>query len=613
MNFKSFKAKTLFSFGVIIFLSVILLLTVFRLFIVLDNLDSYVGKVAELKNHVHRVKENENKMFLFDTKNENFIKKGISKYTGNIDSLQDNLINDIVYLLEHDLTDKYDLTDDFTTLSDGFQIYFSSIEEVKRKIQKRGFGNLSLAGELDKQIQSLKVKSLMSEYEVIINEISNSIYNFNLVESESNAETIRQSISAILGSKTSEGDSIGLAKEFTLLLDKFNEYSQVSREIGITGNQGKRLELIQNSELIIKKCEDLEDIVKSNIEDEKSFLYFGFSGLAFLQVLIAIYFGVRMSSSLVKGLEEIKSNITELSSGVFPKRIPIKSEDELGMIAKSINELTDRIEYAANYARDIGKGNLSDSYKTEYLSDAIAQAIMEMQEKLKENAVIDKIRTWRTEGLAMFANVLQENKDNTEQLCYEVISNLVKYSKANQGAFYVLDENHDGIEVLRVKAAYAYEREKFLEIEIEKGEGLIGEVWKEEETLQLTEIPEDYFMITSGLGESLPSSIVILPLIYNEQVYGVLEIASFKIFQDAEMEFLEELGRNIAGTLASAKVNQRTQLLLENSQKMQQEMREQEEMMRQNMEEMQATQDTFDEREKQYIEEINKLKNQISQ
>jgi len=148
-----------------------LLLTVFRLFTVLNNLDSYVGKVAELKNHVHRLKENENKMFLYDTKNENFIKKGVSKYTSNIDSLQDNLINDIVYLLEHDLTDKYDLTDDFTTLSDGFQIYFSSIAEVKRKIQKRGFGNLNLAGELDKQIQSLKVKSLMSEYEVVINEI----------------------------------------------------------------------------------------------------------------------------------------------------------------------------------------------------------------------------------------------------------------------------------------------------------------------------------------------------------------------------------------------------------------------------------------------------------
>lgn len=605
---KSFRSKTYFSFGIIIFLSVTLLFTVLQLFSILDGYSSYVDRVDALKNHVHRVKENENKMFLFDTKNLHFMKTDSSEYVQAIEHHQFEMTEEIINLLEHPLTNDYDLKDEFTSLNEYFQDYTSLIEDVKMKIKQHGFGEVGVSGELDQKINSLMVKSLMSEYEVTVSQISKLIYDFQLKETEEASVKVIELIQGVIYAEQSEGDSLGLVNSFNELLSTFKRFSVLSSKIGFTGKTGIRLKLIENSENILVNCSSLEGIVRDKVERKKTLLYVGFTSLAVIQVVVCVLFAFALSSSLLKRLRAISENLKSLSSGVFPDRINVKQQDELGAISSSINELTDRIEYAAKYARNIGQGNLSDEYNNDYSEDAIAKAIMEMQHKLKENAEKDHMLVWRTEGLAKFSHILQENKDDLNALCFEIISSLVKYLKGNQGAFYVVNKKEDGKEVLNVNGAYAYEREKFFDLELEKGEGLIGEVWKEGEIVVLTEIPDEYFQITSGLGAAQPTNIIILPLVYNEEIFGVVELASFKEFRNEEIEFLQEVGANIAGTISGTKVSMQTNLLLGNSRKMQEEMREQEEAMLQNLEEMKATQDTFESREAELMKEIEKLK-----
>jgi PAS domain S-box-containing protein len=120
---------------------------------------------------------------------------------------------------------------------------------------------------------------------------------------------------------------------------------------------------------------------------------------------------------------------------------------------------------------------------------------------------------------------------------------------------------------------------------------LAGQAWQEGDIVYLTDVPQNYVKITSGLGDANPTSVLIVPLKVNDQIFGVVEIASFSTFQDFEMEFVQKIAESIASTISSVKINAKTQHLLEESQEMTEQMRAQEEEMRQNMEELQATQE----------------------
>ena len=82
----------------------------------------------------------------------------------------------------------------------------------------------------------------------------------------------------------------------------------------------------------------------------------------------------------------------------------------------------------------------------------------------------------------------------------------------------------------------------------------------------MLEIPDDYVSIKSGVGESSPGSILVVPLKVNENIYGVLEIASFKEFSKEQIDFIEKVGETIAGTMYNVKNAAQTKKLLEDSQ-----------------------------------------------
>jgi PAS domain S-box-containing protein len=223
--------------------------------------------------------------------------------------------------------------------------------------------------------------------------------------------------------------------------------------------------------------------------------------------------------------------------------------------------------------------------------DRLGKAIVEVQEKMKRYRDEEDRRNWGVRGLAQFSELLRSQDADMKEFSFKIVSKLVKYIGANQAGLYLLTEDEEGKECMELTACYAYDRRKFQEKRIYPGQGLLGQNMQEKDVIYLTDIPQNYVSITSGLGEATPRNIVIVPLIVNDTYQGALELASFEVLQPFEMKFLQELATGIASSLSNTRVNQRTQRLLEESQTLTSELQNREEEMRQNMEELTATQE----------------------
>ncbi len=214
------------------------------------------------------------------------------------------------------------------------------------------------------------------------------------------------------------------------------------------------------------------------------------------------------------------------------------------------------------------------------LSDKIdsntGQALVRLKEKFESYKKEEATRNWVAEGIALMTH-LRKSITGVEDYAYQVISHLVKYMKANQGVFYLLrGEGED--QVLELAASYAYGKRKHTDgkVTISTGTGLLGQCIKEKDIIFLSQIPKDYIKIASGLGEAAPNCILIAPLIFGGQVYGAIEIASFEIFEDYQLDFSRKVCDNIAVELSAMIIHENTERLLEQTIQAQEQMKQKE-------------------------------------
>jgi PAS domain S-box-containing protein len=331
------------------------------------------------------------------------------------------------------------------------------------------------------------------------------------------------------------------------------------------------------------------DNVLTSISSLQNYTLILGAGIIIIGLLSAIF----LMRAITRPVNFLKNVVVKLGRGelVEDKQANV-SNDEIGEMAVAMDNLVTGLKSTSLFAENIGNGNYQMEFQPLSEHDVLGNALINMRDNLSKVADDDKKRNWATEGQAKFGEILRTNNTDLNKLADEIIGNLVKYLKANQGALYIVDDAAaDEETTMSMKACYAWDKKKYLNHKIHRGEGLAGQAWQEGDTVYLTEVPQNYVRIVSGLGDANPTAVLIVPLKVNDQIFGVVEIASFGEFQDFEIEFVQKIAESIASTISSVKVNARTQRLLEESQEMTEQMRAQEEEMRQNMEELQATQE----------------------
>lgn len=392
-----------------------------------------------------------------------------------------------------------------------------------------------------------------------------------------------------------------LEKEIMQTLVSFDDYEDPIKKFTATGTI--ETQLIPASSVVLKELSVLSDAKRKEVAASKEKLLDSFDvlrwiiiGLGVALSVIGVVRATFTANSITRPLKYIQGIILRLGVGELPEESNRTfNNDEIGEMAKAVEQLVTGLRATSNFAENIGNGNLKASFTPLSEADVLGNSLLEMRANLQKVAEDDKKRNWATEGVAKFSEILRQNNDNINKLSDEIVANLVKYLGANQGGLYIVNDDDTNDEpYLYLAGCYAWDKKKYIDQKIAYGEGLTGQSWQEKDTLFITDVPQDYISITSGLGDANPTSIIIVPLKINEQVYGVVEMASFNVFQDFEIEFVEKIGESIASTLSTAKVNERTNRLLEESQMMTEQMKAQEEEMRQNMEELQATQEEME-------------------
>ncbi|BDD05076.1 cache domain-containing protein [Aureibacter tunicatorum] len=335
------------------------------------------------------------------------------------------------------------------------------------------------------------------------------------------------------------------------------------------------------------------------------------SFICFIISLVIVNIGVKKLDNYIQRLVKKAKSI---SQGDFKNDISLQSFIlEFQAIEKSFSRMEDALIKATKFAQNIGKNELETEFKASGEKDLLSKSLLEMRDSLIDFQNKENKRIWITEGISLFNEITRNEREDLTSLGDAIVKSLVKYTNANQAGLFITNINIKGEKELILASTYAYNRKKHLQKSVKPGESLVGQCYLEKEPIYLNEIPEDYINITSGLGTSNPKSIYLTPMIYDNQVVGIIEIASFATFEKYHKELIDNVAQIVASSISTIQINKNTQKLLEETNLQTQELREQEEEMRQNLEELMASREEINRQEKEYLLKINRLEEKIKE
>ena len=277
-----------------------------------------------------------------------------------------------------------------------------------------------------------------------------------------------------------------------------------------------------------------------------------------------------------------------------------------GMI-KCLAAIMKNHQRAIDFVESIGEGRELKELEEADKENKLITSLHTMQKKLEVIAQEEKKRVWISSGLGHLNDILRNQNQNIYELCDKVLSQVIKYSTANQGRLYITEEDNDSNEYLQLASCYAWGKKKLIEDRIEPGYGLAGQCWIEKEPIYITAVPGNYVKITSGLGMATPTCIFLMPLLVHDKVHGILEIATMKALEPHEKEFISSACTNIAATINNIKTTMNVKKLLQQSEENSEELQRNRAIMEESIEKLQLSQEEMRRKEEELNHQLKEV------
>jgi signal transduction histidine kinase/CheY-like chemotaxis protein/HAMP domain-containing protein len=241
-------------------------------------------------------------------------------------------------------------------------------------------------------------------------------------------------------------------------------------------------------------------------------------------------------------------------------------------LTENVNELagnlTRQVRAISQVTSAVAAGDLTRTISVEAEGEVaeLKDNINMMVQSLRETVQASRDQDWLKTNLASIGSMMQGHRD-LEVVAELIMEELAPLMGAQHGTFFLAEE-FGGELRLRLIAGYGLRADKDAPIQYRIGQSLIGQVAKSKRLIVVDDIPQGYIKITSGLGEAPPANLVVLPLLFEGEVLGVVELASFGTFTPIQIDFLEQFAETLGITVNAIIANSRTDTLLGQSQRL---------------------------------------------
>ncbi len=397
---------------------------------------------------------------------------------------------------------------------------------------------------------------------------------------------------------------LGDQKPVDIVHATFDEYKPILNRIVALLQMGeideaKTLKEDRSNPMIIRLQEEIkimstfsnaksEEFYKNAIETSDNI--FMLTVIILLVILFLSIFVARIiSNSIIRPLNNLMGFVRKLSVGDQDFQIDIKSRDEIGQLSISIDEMKYNLREVVIHSKQIAEGNYDGKIQPRSDVDELAISLNSMTASLKSLEESNSYSDWLKSGQNLL-NIQMRGDQDIYQLSNVVITTLSNYIGASVGAVYIYDSEKKH---LKMCGSYAYSIRKSLKDFIELGEGIVGQTALEKKIISITDIPDDYIRIESGLGSAPPKNIIAIPLLSNGELIGVLELGSFNAWQHRDFELFESLIETIGVSFNSSKTRDKMTLMLRQEQDQASELISQQEELRASNEELEEKTDSL--------------------